>query len=99
MTRLMPLLCSRTTSCNASASHETVVARVPAAHPPAVRLASMGVKLWTAAELENLTPAERHKLFEARVITDLEQAPPALVARARARVEQLIAEAQTTQPG
>lgn len=59
----------------------------------------MGAKLWTAAELENLTPAERHELFEARVITDLEQAPPALVTRARARVEELIADAETAQPG
>ena len=59
----------------------------------------MGAKLWTAAELENLTPAERHDLFESRVITDLEQAPPELVARARARVRELIAEAETAQPG
>jgi hypothetical protein len=48
-------------------------------------------EVWTAAELEKLTPAERHVLFDARVVTDLDQAPSELVARSRARVEQRIA--------
>jgi hypothetical protein len=56
-------------------------------------------EVWTAAELEQLTPAERHEIFEASIITDLEQAPAALVARAQARVERLIAETDTSQPG
>ena len=59
----------------------------------------MASKVWTAAELEKLSPAERHKIFEASIVTDLDQAPAALVARARARVEELIAETDTSQPG
>ena len=58
----------------------------------------MASKVWTAAELESLTPAERHDLFEASIVTDLDQAPPALLARARASVERLMAEADTAQP-
>ena len=58
----------------------------------------MAPKVWTAAELEKLTPAQRHEIFESSVVTDLTDAPPDLVARSRARVEQLIAEAGS-QPG
>lgn len=34
-----------------------------------------------------MSPAERHALFEASIVTDLENAPRELVERARARVE------------
>lgn len=61
-------------------------------------LSCMAPKVWTAAELEKLTPAQRHEIFESSVVTDLTDAPPDLVARSRARVEQLIAEAGS-QPG
>ena len=57
------------------------------------------MKVWPAAELEQLSSAERHKIFEASIVTDLEQAPAAFVARARSRVERLIAETDTSQPG
>ena len=53
----------------------------------------MAPKVWTAAELEKLTPAQRHEIFEASIVRDLADAPPELVARSRARVERLIAEA------
>ena len=46
----------------------------------------------TAAELEKMSPAERHALFEASIVTDLDDVPQHLVEWARARVEQLIAE-------
>jgi hypothetical protein len=46
----------------------------------------------TAAELEKMSPAERHALFEASIITDLDEAPQHLIERARARVERRIAE-------
>ena len=49
----------------------------------------------TAAELEKLSPTERHVLFEASIITDLDEAPPHLVERARARAEQHIAESES----
>lgn len=43
-------------------------------------------KVWTADELEQMTPAERHALFEASVVTDLGQAPEGLLSRARRRI-------------
>ena len=46
----------------------------------------------TAAELEKLSLAERHELFEAGVVTDLDEAPSHLVEQARTRVQQRIAE-------
>jgi hypothetical protein len=49
----------------------------------------------TAAELEKMSPAERHALFEASIITDLDEAPQHLIERARARVERRIAEAES----
>ena len=42
-------------------------------------------KIWTAEELEKLTPDQRHKLFNDAVITDLSTADPELVAWARAK--------------
>ncbi|MDE0135292.1 MAG: hypothetical protein OXH86_13585 [Acidimicrobiaceae bacterium] len=48
----------------------------------------------TAAELEKLSPAERHVLFEAGIVTDLDEAPSQLVERARSRVQQKIAESE-----
>ncbi len=49
----------------------------------------------TAAELEKMSPAERHALFEASIITDLDEAPQHLIERARARVERRIAETES----
>ena len=54
-------------------------------------------KIWTAAELEKLTPSERDAIFDASIVTDLRQAPPTLVARARARVTSAIAAAEASQ--
>lgn len=51
-------------------------------------------KLVTAAELERMSPAERDAAFEASIVWDLTDAPPELVARARARVEARIAQGQ-----
>lgn len=45
-------------------------------------------KVWSAAELEQMTPSERHALFEAGIVWDLDDVPPdvmPLVERARAR--------------
>jgi hypothetical protein len=50
----------------------------------------------TAAELEAMSPAERRALFEASIITNLDDAPQGLVERARARVEQRIAESESS---
>lgn len=51
----------------------------------------MDRRVITAAEYERLTPAERDAAFEASIVWELADAPPALVARARARVEERIA--------
>jgi len=49
----------------------------------------------TAAELEKMSPAERRALFEASIVINLDEAPQGLVERARARVEQRIAESES----
>jgi hypothetical protein len=41
--------------------------------------------VWTAAELEELTRDERHRLLDERVVTDVSLLSPELRARARAR--------------
>jgi len=43
-----------------------------------------------------MTPAERKAAFDASVIADLGSAPPELLARTRRRVEELIAESEST---
>lgn len=54
-------------------------------------IASVDRKVITAAEFERLSPTEQDQAFEASIIWDLADAPPELVARARARVEERIA--------
>jgi hypothetical protein len=44
-------------------------------------------KVWSAEELERMTPAEQDAVFESSIVTDLDQLPPELVARVRARFE------------
>ena len=41
----------------------------------------------TAAELETMTPAERHADFESRIVTDLSQLPAQFQDRVRVRLE------------
>ena len=50
--------------------------------------------MWTAAELEKLSPAERHALFDASVVTDLDQAPQELIERTRTRIHQRITQTE-----
>jgi hypothetical protein len=47
-------------------------------------------KFWKAEEFLKLTPAEQDALFAASIITDLTQAPPELLAVARARLQHRI---------
>lgn len=51
----------------------------------------------TAADLERMSPAERRAIFEASIITDVDEAPQHLIDRARTRVEQRIAELESQQ--
>lgn len=52
----------------------------------------MPKKVWTAAELERLSPVERRAIFEERIVDDLDEAPRELLERSRARIEASIAE-------
>jgi hypothetical protein len=59
----------------------------------------MSSKIWTAAELEKMSPAERKAIFDASIVQDLADAPPEFVARVRARIERIIAESESTSLG
>jgi hypothetical protein len=54
-------------------------------------------KVWTAAELDEMTPAERKRIFEESIIWDLDSAPADLIERTRRKVEKRIAEAEGKQ--
>ncbi len=54
----------------------------------------MTSKIWKAAELEQMTPAERHALFEASIVTDLGTvAGDPLLERTKAKLEAMITKA------
>jgi hypothetical protein len=44
----------------------------------------------TAAELEQMTPAEQQAVFDASVVSDLSEVPPEFLSRVRSRLEQHI---------
>jgi hypothetical protein len=46
-------------------------------------------KIWTAAELERLSPAERRQIVEESLVTDPGQISPDLLERARADFRRL----------
>jgi len=46
----------------------------------------MTQKVWTAEEIEELTPAEQDDLFDWSVVTDLSDVRPEFLARVRARL-------------
>jgi hypothetical protein len=47
-------------------------------------------RVWTAAELERLTPDQRAAVVRGRVVTDLDELDPELVERARAYGRRLL---------
>jgi hypothetical protein len=51
----------------------------------------MARKVWTAAEIEKLSPAEQDAVFEDSIIDDLGQVPPSFLARVRDRLDERIA--------
>jgi len=55
-------------------------------------------RVWTAAELERLTPDERQRLLNERVITDLSQVRPEFLAKVRARGRALLEERGVISP-
>ena len=48
---------------------------------------SMAQKIWTAEELEQMTPAEQDAIFDASVVRNLNDVPEEFLARVRARFE------------
>jgi hypothetical protein len=55
-------------------------------------------KVWTAVELEQLSPNERAEIVRAGFETDLSNVSPDLLARARAKIESHIAANEGTTP-
>jgi hypothetical protein len=49
-------------------------------------------KVWTAGELEQLTPNERDRIVRSGFVTDLSQGPADFLARARAKGRQMLAD-------
>jgi hypothetical protein len=49
-------------------------------------------RIWTAAELERLTPDERQRLLNERVVNDLSKVPPEFLAKVRAKGRALLEE-------
>lgn len=47
----------------------------------------MADKVWTAEELEKLSPAERQQIFEASLVLDLDDVPAEFLERVRDRVQ------------
>lgn len=43
-------------------------------------------KTWTAAELDDMSPAERQKIFDDSIVWDLDEVPAEFLDRIRAKV-------------
>jgi hypothetical protein len=43
-------------------------------------------KIWTAAQLDEMTPGERQKIFDESIVQDLDQVPADFLDRIRAKV-------------
>jgi hypothetical protein len=57
----------------------------------------MAQRIWTAAELEAMTPAEVDTVFRDSIVWDLDEAPPEMVARARELVLRRIEQTEATE--
>ena len=55
----------------------------------------MADKVWSADELERMTPAEQDAVFEASVDRDLKDTPPAFLDGVRERARARLTEADT----
>lgn len=54
----------------------------------------MSDKVWTAEELERMTPAEQDAVFESSIVTDLSRVPPEFLERVRDRAQKRIKDAE-----
>ena len=57
----------------------------------------MSQRIWTAAELDEMTPAERQALFDQSIVRDLKDVPPEFLERIRAKVLAREAGAETSE--
>ena len=55
----------------------------------------MARRIWSAEEFEAMTPAQQDEIFDAAIISDLDEIPTELLARVRARLQERI---DTTPP-
>lgn len=55
-------------------------------------------RIWTAAELEALTPNERDAVIRSGFVTDPDKIPADLIERARSKAYVRIAVAESSQP-
>ena len=53
-------------------------------------------KVWTAAELDEMSPAEVDALFQTSIVKNLDEVPSEFLANIRADVEQHIAATEAT---
>ena len=51
----------------------------------------MARKLWTAAEMDQLTRDQQQAVFDESIVTDLGAVPPEFLAQVRADAERLVA--------
>ncbi len=58
----------------------------------------MTERVWTAEELERLTPAEQDAVFESSLVSDLAALPPEFVERVRSRTKKRIADQEFRTP-
>jgi hypothetical protein len=56
-------------------------------------------KIWTAAEVEKLSPAERQRIFEESLVTDLSAVPPEFLEQVREDTRRHIAEQEAHDAG
>jgi hypothetical protein len=56
-------------------------------------------KVWSVEELEQMTPEQRTEIFRAGIVWDLDDAPPDLLARIRARTRARIDGAEAADDG
>jgi hypothetical protein len=56
----------------------------------------MTSRIWTAAELDKMTPVERQAVFDASIITDLADCPEDLLQKTRARASQIMGAAEVS---
>lgn len=65
---------------------------------PGATVLVVGRKVWTAEEIERLSPAEQDELFRSSLVTDLDDVPAEFLERVRKRFEERAAGADAPRP-